>query len=425
MNDNGIILAGHLLYLLDGTYSGTWTSAISGTSDNPIIVMPYPGMQPIIDGQLTINGHDTTWRDGIIFTYSGWSTRQSAFDSLTPADMPYDRVLRIYGPRTKVINCLMHDLAEGELWEAATDSLIYGCVMWNNGFLQATAGGVGHCLYTQNNTGTMTIHNNVFVSAYNLGMHAYGSALAHLDNYDVRRNIHMAVRFLIGGLGVVEPAGIVVTDNAFYRSRVQLGYTEDLAIDVTIRDNYIADELLQVGPHTSIDVQGNTIAYASGVVNYIQGASPPAGAWDANAYATTEPQPFDNVGQAGKKSFAGWKTLTGWDAASTFTAALPTTNVVKIYVNSYRGAHLGTVAIYNWEGLASVSVDLSSLGLTIDQSYKLRNAQNYLAEWQAFTYDGNPVSVLMTGWTIAVPTAAGAALYASTFPTFGAFVVTP
>ena len=426
LNDNGLILAGHTLYLRGGTYSGTFTSAIHGTSASPITVCPYPGETPILDGQVTISGADTTWRDGIVFTYSGWATRQSAFDSLTPADMPYDRVLRIYGRRTKIINCLMHDLAEGELWDAATDSTMYGCVSWNNGFRQATAGGVGHCLYTQNvGGGTMHIYNNVFVSAYNLGMHAYGSALSHLDNYDVRRNIHTNVRFLIGGLGVVEPAGIAVSDNAFYKSRVQLGYTEDLALDVTIRDNYIAGELLQVGPHTSVDVAGNTIAHASGVVNYIQDVSPPSGTWDGNTYFTTEGQPFDNVGQAGKKSFAGWRALTGWDAASTLTAALPTTNVVKVYANAYGGAHLGAVAIYNWEGLSSVSVDLSSLGLTVGQAYKLRNAQNYFAEWQAFTYTGSPVAVTMTGWTVAVPIAAAAALYPSTFPTFGAFVVTP
>lgn len=423
--NTGYIKPGHTLYLRGGTYSGEWTSQISGTAGNPITIKPYPGETVIIDctDLFTLNGGYTTWRDGIIFTHAGWTSRQSAYNSLNPPDLPANARFQIRGPGTKIINCIFHDLSECELWEPAPDTEIYGCVFYNNGFRQANGVGVGHCLYTQNDTGTMLIHNNVFVSAYNFGFHAYGSNVAYLNNYDVRRNIHMSTRFLIGGGAAVVPAGIVVDANAFYGSPVQLGYVETIADDVTISNNYIAGARLQVGRHQRVSVSGNTVAHIGDVLVYVPPPSPPSGTWDGNAYhGTGTPFTVDGVGF---KSFAQWQSYSGWDEASTYSASQPSANVIKVYPNSYGGAHRGSVAIYNWEGLVTVNVDLSSLGLTIGQAYKLRNAQNYFAEWQAFTYTGSPVAVTMTGWTVAVPIAAAAALYPSTFPTFGAFVVTP
>ena len=425
-NPFGRIQPGDTVYLRGGTYTTDVDVTLAGTSGNPITIQPYPGETAIINGRVRVYGSDTTWT-GLIFTYTGWTTRQSAYDGFTPADLPWDKTLTIRGARTKIINCVMHDLVECELWDDAPDSELYGNVIYNNGFQQATQGGAGHCLYTQNVDGsTMTIHNNMWVSAYNFGFHAYGSSTSHIDNYDVRRNIHMSVRFLVGGNSAVVPAGIVVTDNAFYNSTVQLGYNETIADDVTIHDNYIAAARLQVGPHQTVDIQGNTVAATADVV--ILKGDIPAGTWDLNTYYSdntgTPHYPFSREGIS-YYTFAQWQAATGFDAATSYTASLPTTNVIKVYANSCGGAHLGSVAIYNWQGLATVNVDLSSLGLTIGQAYKLRNAQNYLAEWQAFTYTGSPVAVAMTGWTVAVPIAAAAALYPSTFPTFGAFVVTP
>lgn len=425
--NTGYIKPGHTLYLRGGTYSGEWTSQISGTAGNPITIKPYPGETVIIDctDLFTLNGGYTTWRNGIIFTHAGWTSRQSAYNSLNPPDLPANARFQIRGPGTKIINCIFHDLSECELWEPAPDTEIYGCVFYNNGFNQLSNGGVGHCLYTQNDTGTMLLENNVFVSAYGFGFHAYGSSNANLNNYTFRNNIHMNVRFLVGGLTNTVPSGIVVDDNAFYASQVQLGYNETIADDVTITDNYIAAARLQVGRHQAVSVSGNTIASSGNVLTYVPPPSPPTGTWDANAYHYSGGANPVDVDGVGFKNFAQWKSYSGWDAATTYSTSLPTTNVVKVYPNSYGGAHLGAVAIYNWEGLVTVNVDLSSLGLTIGQAYKLRNAQNYFAEWQAFTYTGSPVAVTMTGWTVAVPIAAAAALYPSTFPTFGAFVVTP
>ena len=117
----------------------------------------------------------------------------------------------------------------------------------------------------------------------------------------------MSVRFLVGGNSAVVPAGIVVTDNAFYNSTVQLGYNETIADDVTIHDNYIAAARLQVGPHQTVDIQGNTVAATADVV--ILKGDIPAGTWDLNTYYSdntgTPHYPFSREASAITRSHNG------------------------------------------------------------------------------------------------------------------------
>ena len=136
------IVAGATVYIRGGTYSGDIDATIGGASGTPITIKPYPGETPIINGRLRIYGNDTTWQD-LEVCYTGWTTRQSAFDGLNPPDVPgYDKTLEIRGPRTKILSCKLHDLGECELWEVAPDTTFAGNIIWNNGFQQATAGGV-------------------------------------------------------------------------------------------------------------------------------------------------------------------------------------------------------------------------------------------------------------------------------------------
>ena len=83
------------------------------------------------------------------------------------------------------------------------------------------------------------------------------------------------------------------------------------------------------------------------------------------------------------------------------------------------------IAIFNWDSLNSVNVDLSTVtGLNSGDSYKLHNAQDYFSDIATGTVPGNKIiSVDMRAVSHSVAARTGSTAVAATFPTFGAFVL--
>ena len=117
-----------------------------------------------------------------------------------------------------------------------------------------------------------------------------------------------------------------------------------------------------------------------------------------------------------------WRNETGFDQNSSITTSSPSGVDVIVRPNEYetQRAH---IIIYNWEGANSVSVDVSRVGLQIGQKYVLHNTQNCINEKIEGTYDGKPINIPMTGWTVAIPTGWNEPLEPSTFPQFGVFLL--
>ena len=89
----------------------------------------------------------------------------------------------------------------------------------------------------------------------------------------------------------------------------------------------------------------------------------------------------------------------------------------------------GNIIVYNWDQATSVSVDVSSI-LTIGDNYELRNVQDYFGDVQSGVYGGGPLSITMSGRTMARPIGYDQVatwyhnpLQQNTFPKFGAFVL--
>jgi hypothetical protein len=119
-------------------------------------------------------------------------------------------------------------------------------------------------------------------------------------------------------------------------------------------------------------------------------------------------------------TIAEWQAL-GYDQNSTFIIGLPTVNQVLIE-QSEHDSEWAIITIFNWEGLLTVELDLSALGLALAKSYQLVNGMNP-AETLNFIYTGLVVSVVMTGWTVAIPIGDTEPLIPSPAPDFMCFVL--
>ena len=83
----------------------------------------------------------------------------------------------------------MHDNANGlGLWSESVGSDAYGNIIYHNGW-QAPDRAHGHGIYTQNQAGVRRIADNIIFNQFSHGIHAYGSASAHLDNITLEGNI--------------------------------------------------------------------------------------------------------------------------------------------------------------------------------------------------------------------------------------------
>ena len=94
-----------------------------------------------------------------------------------------------------------------------------------------------------------------------------------------------------------------------------------------------------------------------------------------------------------------------------------------IRANRYEAGR-GHIAVYNWDRVSTVAVDLSSV-LQVGQAYEIRSAQNYLGGAVVTgVYDGRPISLPMTNLTVAAILGYDFTP-APTGPEFNAFVILP
>lgn len=208
------IKAGHTLYLRGGTYTGAFTSTLVG-----VAVRPYQDEKPIIDGSLAIDGSDSTF-EGLEVLNSAWTSRWSNQTGSAPTDIPPaargGSAIDIFGPRTTVRNCVMHDTRQGAgLWASAPGATIEGCLIYNNGW-DAPDRLHGPCLYTQNRLlPAMTIRNNCFANTFStVSLHAYTEG-GYMWHYLYAGNITInMVNVFTGYTHGID--GIVCRDNIFY-----------------------------------------------------------------------------------------------------------------------------------------------------------------------------------------------------------------
>jgi hypothetical protein len=403
-------------------YSGTiWLQPGTYTGD---LDLTTPGMilrgggRAILDGDINVSGDGIELWD-LELRYSGWPGRVSSEPGDGPSDLPTDKGLSITGPRTRMINCIVHDFSNFGWWGTAVDSEVYGCILYNNGW-DAPDRGHGHGVYTQNNVnGRKTLRNCITWGHYATCGKVYSATGAPLRHYDISGLIcgpSLDSRFLIGSDdGSTED--VTVQDCMTWGAAMQ--FTDALATSQIAFDHlyvvHVTDIPFVLAFFASLTGTDNTIVGGNGADESYRVVCKIAdrGAWalDDNAYYYTGPnaEPFRDEGVA-VYTFAQWQAATGLDANSTIALGVPTANKIVVQPNEYQSGRYH-VAIWNWEELASVPAPIAG---------RYTNAQN-MAESVTLA-QGAPLP--MTGWTTAVPIAAAAPITAFD-PRFAVFLVTP
>ena len=379
---NGLVSAGKTLRLQAGQYVGCFESKLVGAR-----VEAEPGQRVKLVGNtpscsvLQINGSDTSYV-GLDVSNANTSRQVKVGGA----------AINVYGPRTKIINCFVHDAENAiGLWSPAVNSEVHGCVAMHAGYASPEAGGEGrgYGLYVQSNS-TATVENNHFLMGFSFGVHAYteggfldglrfqGNSLAQAG---VTNWVHgaYAPNFWIGGYDLAD--GLQLINNLSFHAPSGLnggGNKLDYGLGfggATITGNYFA------GPNIAVEFGGgNRNSSISG--NQILG---PVQTQDSNAYPDNQ-----------------------------FLGCCPSTGTkISLRANKYQAGR-SELSIVNWAKAASVGVAMPA------GTYEIRSAFDYWGKAVTVVSNGT-LQVPMTGWTVQAPN--GAPTPANPQPVFGDFIV--
>ena len=443
----------------DGTVGTVISSSLVGTPSAPIIVRAYPGERVTIDNWLNVGCCDQAnnpangsyiWFWGLEF--ASYNPNRTSGTSGPPewAAQYNHNSADTWAAGTKFINCIVHDTGGGlSVWDA-DNSELYGNIVFNVGGY-GTDRGHGHDYYLQNIApAILNVNDNIGFNNFDMGIQAYGSGSgAWVQNIQLNGNIIFNSGILYGqvvdnitiGGGQGGPSGIVMNNNfTYFNPSVDQGYNEagflwtPIANDAVITNNYFigGKQAIDLERWNTLTFQNNTVyapvedevmvitntgqnsaSYTTGGNKYFG-----SGQWRIDPQCGNWPCPTSTA-----VNFANWRAQTGMDATSTFTPGAPTGVWTSVRPNKYETGR-ANIVIYNWNLQGSVSVDLSSSGIKVGDTYQIRDAENwYGGPVVSGVYNGSPVSVPMTGLTLAQPFGSVPYPPSHTAPQFGVFVL--
>ena len=445
---------GDTIWLRGGTYipatDNGYLSHVTGTPGSPIIVRNYNGERATLQAGtnafvLAIYGSDT-WYWGLEATTAGVSRTASQPGSF---NNPLAFGIAVYGPRIKVINCIVHDTAQGfSAYNSSPNSEIYGNLSYYNGWM-ASDRNHGHGLYLQNISGTKLIMDNFVGDNADEGIQAYGSGGASVTGITIQGNTlynssswpapNYQYNLVMGG-GQTDTGNIITGNMSFFTPSADYGFVN--IGQYTPGSNLTATNNVFVGGYIAVAVEGvagpfvftgnkiytrPTATREITLGQYANQTPPLAGyTWDNNQYFGLNVffhGAYDGSSESGSNMpFAAWQSSTNLDAHSTFSTSAPTGEWIYVRPNKYEMKR-ANITIYNWDSTPFVSVDLSSV-LTVGDQFVIQDAQNFFGvPVVAGKYAGGMVSIPMTNLPKAAPE--GFAAPAHTAPLLGTFVVLP
>ena len=261
------ISPGDTIYLLEGVYrrrpKERYEIRLVGTAKKPIHVRPVPGARATIDGGLGMMSPSAhVWLWDLEITVSEPTPSEPVAPGSHPEDFkrPWGGMNMYGGRNCKYINLVIHDNRQGiSCWKGEINPEIYGCLIYDNGWL-GTDRGHGHCIYTQNETGTKTVSNCIMTCRYGgtYTMHAYGSKRAFVDNFLIMENVcYGRGPFLVGG---GRPSrNIRVLWNYLHNVNMRIGYNAPHNENCEVRDNVILNGRLTINGYRKVVREGNLV----------------------------------------------------------------------------------------------------------------------------------------------------------------------
>lgn len=435
LNQPFSVQPGDSILIHEGIYRGFFTSRLTGNASNPIIVTSFKRENVIIEGisdeeassVLTIEGSFSHIQNLIIRSRN--SNRVSTQSGSNPNDINTSAGVIFFGHNNKLINCIIHDNVGSGIgfWSTAVDSEIYGCIIFYNGWVGPDRGH-GHAIYSQNETGTKKISNNIIFSSAGEGIHIYTEG-GSIQGFDISSNILFNSGFLSGSfdrsiiIGGFQPADrIEISNNCMYhdfdisgKSLLQLGYGTD-NVNGSVSDNYMAGgsaSLAVVRPWEELIVSGNSLINPTNCVSLGSIEDYSGYSWDNNSYY---------MGILNGRSFSEWQNITGFDSNGSYFESLPDENKIFIYPNEYesRRAH---IAIFNWEMLDTVEIDVSSF-LAPGETFYLYDVENLQAgPFQEGKVQDSSISIEMNRSDFTGPYGNISSIVEHTGTDFGVFLV--
>ncbi len=385
---------GDTIWVRGGTYSGSFTASLKGSSSAPITVRAYPGERATLRNanDLVVDIYGCQYVNFWGLEIAGSETSR---DSATYPSTYGVRVNQgVSSSNVKFINMVVHDVQAMGFgwWQALTNSEIYGSLIYFNG-----TGKLDHGVYVHNVSGTKYLTNNLIFDNASHGIHGYAeTADKGLNNLVLEGNT-LFDNGSLGGtfkrnilLGGLTPANnpVIRNNHTYYPGSagesLNLGYSAGSS-GAQVSNNYFAGGAFELGGgYTNLTMSGNTTYAPGGFIGFSTG------------------------------SFAG----------NTWTSTKPSGVQVFVQPNQYE-TNRANLTIYNWSQGSTVTISaasLSGVALQAGHTYELHNAQNFYGDVVSGVYNGSSIVVPMTGHSVAQP-AGGYSQPASTFPEFGAFIL--
>lgn len=304
---------------------------------------------------------------GIVFT-SSETDRVSAQSGSNPSDLNVaGRTINLNADNSLFSDCVFKNLLVLGFFTPAFGSILYGCHSYFNGWLGAEPKGHGHGVYVQNELGERLLKHNIVHDNFAMNFHIYeGDFGDDIIGINAQENI----LFRGGGLNTLTNDFLIGHDNA---------------------------SAISIAPIINRNL---TYGGSKGLVFYNQGVT------DATLTDNYIPNGKDGIYTAIVESGNNFTTVG---------------NTYFLFPHVYE-ADLAYLTIYNQANANTVQVNVSSRysnGDVID----VMNLQNFEGDVQALTVASGLITVNMQSINRTVEAPSGWPAPATTFPTFGAFIL--
>lgn len=210
------------------------------------------------------------------------------------------------------------------------------------------------------------IKNTIFLQAANYATQIYGSSDASGAGIEASKNLWAQSSLILGGLSGFRLTDTYVHDNYTVGIATNIGYDVGNMTNFRLENNYMTDAPglgIAAGAYGNMTISGNTFRGATGSL---------AADFPSNTYLSSD----------------------------------PATNVVTVIPNDYE-ANRANIIAYNWQGLTTISVDISS-AVAVGTPINVMDGQNYYGTpvWTG-TYGGGSITLPQAG-TLSDLTAAAA-----------------
>jgi uncharacterized protein YjdB len=435
----GRVQPGDTIWMRGGTYRGAFSSTVSGTALQPVVVRQYPGERAIIDGAGTSSSVSVFAVRGQYSVFWGFEITNSDPVRTTSSTSNNFRpnVVSNYASNTKYINLVVHDGGVAFYNETNYSNVeIIGCIIYNNGW-QGPDRGHGHALYLKSTTGPVVARDNVLFNQYGYGVHIYtNSGSGKLNNIRLEGNVSFnngtlsnnstSENILLGGADYATDD--VLDGNMTYFTpgyggrNVRIGYSTLENGSVVVQNNLIVggSTPLEFGYWASATVSGNTI-YGTGTLLRQNEVSTTGHVWSLNTHRR-DPAASAWWYNGSSRTFSGWQSATGLGATDQALSGTPGAPQVLVRPSLYEPGR-ALVVVYNWTKQGSVSVDLTGV-LNVGDRYEVRNVQSLFGSAVATGTFGGAISLPMTGVAPPVPVGLSSSPAPRTGPDFDVFLIT-